>query len=140
MKLKQVYFNGRSLDDFKCVIHGLPITEDINSCFLKYDQNFRPGRDWAYFFPRFKSYGPWKVVAKISPDAYCLDVAPIDAPPIHKVFHVSVLRKWIGAHHIKPRAVLARGAATLAVGAVDPLGVLSISDTSKGNKKEVSYS
>lgn len=31
MKLKEVYFNGRSLDDFKCVIYGLPITESINS-------------------------------------------------------------------------------------------------------------
>jgi hypothetical protein len=93
MKLKQVYFNGRSLDDFKCVIHGLPLIESINSCFLKDDKNFRPGHDGAYVYWRSKSYGPWKVVANISPEAYCLDTAPI-----HKVFHVSVLSKWLGAH------------------------------------------
>ncbi|KAE8036956.1 hypothetical protein FH972_009587 [Carpinus fangiana] len=95
-----------------------------NSCFLKDDKNFRPGRDWAYVYRRSKSYGSWKVVAQISSEAYCLDTAPI-----HKVFHVSVLSKWLGAR-----------APTLFTGVppVDPLRVLSISDTSKGNKKEVS--
>ena len=45
MKLKQMYFNGRSLDNFRCVIHSLPITKSINSCFLKYDKKFRLGLD-----------------------------------------------------------------------------------------------
>ena len=96
----------------------LTITDSNKACLLKDDKKFQPGRDWAYVCNGSKNYRPYKVVAKISPVAYCLDT------PIHKVFHISVLMKWLGAcppdsleYNIKPKEVLARGVATWATGA-----------------------
>jgi len=57
-----------------------------------YRQNSVQRRQHPKLAPKF--YGPYRIVKQISPVAYRLALPP--KAKIHDVFHVSVLKKWVG--------------------------------------------
>jgi len=84
-RMKQVYDKDHKEREFS----------EVEWVYLKlqgYRQNSVQRRQHPKLAPKF--YGPYRIVKQISPVAYRLALPP--KAKIHDVFHVSVLKKWVG--------------------------------------------